>query len=450
MDWDHLAEEQSLRFFAGWLRILSSKCPELPLLLANHHFPGSCATEATGLITGSYNMCSTVTFQHGPPVIVRFPIFGRSRFRIEKSTNEVVTLGFLRRRTQVPVPLILGMGSWGLGPYLVMSVVEGSLLSKCVKGPADQSNKFHSNISDFNLKRAYHEMAQVLIELSKPIFPTIGALERASGEWSATKRPLTLNMNELVRVGNFPPSKLTNCTFQTSSEYFQELANQQFLHLKYQRNDAVSDMQDCQKKFVARCLFRKIAGQIPTDPGPFHLYCDDLRPSNVLVSESDLSINGVIDWEFTYAAPIEFATAAPWWLLFESPEAWESDLNKFLVRYTPCLQLFLEVLRAREDDQIQKGTLTESQRLSNRMARSMENGMFWFCLAARKSYMFDDIYWAFIDEKHFGSFGSLDDRISLLSMEERNELDDFVKVKMREAGEKTLDEHLTHDEIVEL
>lgn len=48
-------------------------------------------------------------------------------------------------------------------------------------------------------------------------------------------------------------------------------------------------------------------------------------------------ISGVIDWEFTYVATAEFTYAAPWWLLFESPVEWESDLNAFLARYRPRL-----------------------------------------------------------------------------------------------------------------
>lgn len=86
--------------------------------------------------------------------------------------------------------------------------------------------------------------------------------------------------------------------------------------------------------------------------GPFRLYCDDLRPSNELVSGPALTIASVIDWEFTYVAPVEFTYTAPWWLLFENPEAWEEDLTEFLRRYVPRLQVFLQILRSCEDDQV--------------------------------------------------------------------------------------------------
>ncbi|KAH8820198.1 hypothetical protein F5884DRAFT_816124 [Xylogone sp. PMI_703] len=316
-----------------------------------------------------------------------------------------------------------------------MTVIEGTPLSRRIGDPAIQSPNLDPNTSESSLQRAYYAMAQVVLELSKPTFPSIGALKFDLGVWKVGKRPLTLNMNELVRVGNYPPSMFSEHEFKTASEYFEDLATQQLFHLRYRRNNAVTDEQDCRKKYIARCLFRKIARQIPTEQDSFHLYCDDLRPSNVLVSQ-DFMITG-----FTYTAP--------WWLILESPEAWEADLDLFLHRYTPRLELFVKTLRACEDRQIKKGTLIESQRLSDRMSLSMKNGLFWFCLAARKSFMFDDIYWKFLDEKYFGNFTSLDDRLSLLTEDERNQLDEFVEMKMQQAEEKSLDEHMSLGEIID-
>ncbi|OAX78785.1 hypothetical protein ACJ72_06905 [Emergomyces africanus] len=438
MNWDHLAEESSQKLFASWLKLLS---PAVPLTLAGQHRPGHQAIEASSFTTGAFNICCTVTFEDEFRVVVRFPILGRSRFRTEKTRDEVSVMDFLSRQTQVPVPIVLGAGRWGCGPYVVTTFIEGTLLSKQLRDPF---------IDLSALEIAYRGMADIMLELSKPTFPSIGALECKSGEWQVTKRPMTLNMNELVRVGNFPPAKFTRKIFPTAAEYFEELATQQLLHIQYQRNDAVEDEHDARKRYIARCLFRKIARDIQWEPGPFHLWCDDFCPSNVLVSESDLTITGVIDWEFTYVAPTEFTCTAPWWLLFERPEAWESNLNDFLARYTPRLQFFLKILRACEDRQLRNGVLTDSQRLSDRMECSLDCGRFWFCLATRRSFMFDDIYWTFLDEKHFGRLNSLDDRLSLLSQDELDGLDGFVRMKMQQVVEKRLDEHLTFDELVDL
>jgi hypothetical protein len=53
--------------------------------------------------------------------------------------------------------------------------------------------------------------------------------------------------------------------------------------------------------------------------GPFKIWCDDLRPANVLLNK-DMYIASVVDWEFTYAAPAELSYAPPWWLLIEKSE----------------------------------------------------------------------------------------------------------------------------------
>ncbi|PGH01630.1 hypothetical protein AJ79_07878 [Helicocarpus griseus UAMH5409] len=344
MEWDQLAEEKTQKLYAGWLKLLLLESPALPLRLASQHHPGAQATTASEFTTGAYNMC----------------------------------------------------WKWSCGPYIVMTVIEGTLLSKWLRDPSVSAPCLNLDVSESDLRSAYSGMARIVLGLSKPVFKYIGALQWDSGKWMVAKRPLTLTMNELVRVGNFLANKFVDCNhrFESASEYFQQLAEQHFLHLKYQRNNAIDDEDDCRKKYVARCLFRQIARRVTLQHGRYHLYCDDMRPYNVLVSESDLKITGVIDWENTYVAPAEFTYGAPWWLLFESPLAW--DLDSFMSRYRPRLQLFLDVLRVQEDEQICQESLKESQRLSDKMALSIENGLFWFCLAARESFMFDEIYWKFL------------------------------------------------------
>lgn len=132
-------------------------------------------------------------------------------------------------------------------------------------------------------------------------------------------------------------------------DYFTALAEHHLSHLRRQRNDALTDEADCHKKFIARCLFRKLVRDISVEhrQGPFHLYCDDFRPSNILVDVRRFCVNAVIDLEFAYVAPAEFTYVAPWWLMLQSPEDWDSetDLDGFLTRYKPRLRLFLDVLQ---------------------------------------------------------------------------------------------------------
>ncbi|KAL3487234.1 phosphotransferase enzyme family protein [Aspergillus germanicus] len=445
---DHLAVKQRQEHSTIRLEYLSHQMPWLAMRLASQHRPGHLATTASELTTGSFNASCFVTFEDGISVVVQFPILGRSQFRVEKTRNEITVMGYLARATIVPVPLVLGAGAWGCGPYTVTQYIPATPLSSHM----DSSLAIYALTRE--LRRGYHCMARLALELSKQTFPRIGALNQdTDGKWTISKRPLTLHMNDLVRSGNFPPNMFPDKTFATASEYFTELATQHLHHLWYQRNDAILDADDCKRKYIARCLFRRIARTIDTEPGPFRLYSDELRPSNVLVSaaeNADFSVAAVIDWGFAYIAPNEFTYAAPWWLISDSLEEWSTRLPQFVSRYIPYLNLFLRILSACEDNDIKEGLLDASQRLSDRMANSFHNGLFWFCLAARNSYLFDEIYWSFLDARYFGPLHSLDDRLSRLSVEELEGMERFVRMKMTHASERRLDEHMAFSDYVEL
>ena len=164
-------------------------------------------------------------------------------------------------------------------------------------------------------------------------------------------------MNELVRLGTVPRSKLPTTPFETASSYFEALAELHIWHLINQRNDAVNSADASRRKFVARFFFRDLVRDpslrtklIYYENGPFPIWCDDLRSANVLVNE-DLRITGVLgvlDWEFTYAAPVEFVNAPPWWLLLDKPDYWIKDLDDWCLEYEKRLETFLEVMRDEE------------------------------------------------------------------------------------------------------
>lgn len=89
-------------------------------------------------------------------------------------------------------------------------------------------------------------MAEVLLELSKPEFPFIGAVRPdESGEWTVGKRPLTFNMNRLAQFSNIPHNIFGQQRFNNAADYFEELAHQHFHHFELQHNDAVMNEADC-------------------------------------------------------------------------------------------------------------------------------------------------------------------------------------------------------------
>ncbi|KAJ6191671.1 phosphotransferase enzyme family protein [Penicillium mononematosum] len=414
--------------------------------------PGTPVT-ASRLPNGAFNICYRVTFENGDRVVVRFAALGRVIARNEKIEDEVALIHFVAQHTTIPVPKILGFGKCVVVPYIVMSFVEGSPLSGYPRDSPRETDTLSLNIPISVLRKAYFGMAEVLLELSKPEFPVIGAIRKDElGSWTVPKRPFTFNANRLAQFSNIPLNVFKRQHFNNATDYFEELAQQHFHHLEHQRNDAVTDESDCRKKCVARCLFRRLSHGVAKEHcnGPFQIYCDGLCPDNVLVDASRLVVTGVVDWEFAYAAPVEFTYAAPWWLLLERPEDWESDLDQFLVRFMPRFRTFVEVLQDCETIKIKGGSLSQSQRFSIVMEKSFEPGLFWFCLASRRSSMFDEFYWKFIDPQFFGPLTTMEDRLCLVSAEERVNIDTFIDMKMHQASEGNLVSHYSVDELVDL
>ena len=305
------------------------------------------------------------------------------------------------------------------------------------------------NVDIGKLEMLYAQFADILLQLNKLSFPQIGSLKQVDDfTFEVKKRPLSIHMNGLVRLGTLPRLKLPDLTFESSSSYFDALAKLHIEHLTHQRNDAVDSATDCRRKYIARQLFRKLArdrqltaSTLNHEAGPFKLWCDDLGPSNVLLN-ADLQIVGVIDWEFTYAAPVEFSSTPPWWLLLEQPEYWPDGIDAWTEVYEYRLQTFLKVLVQREDALIQSNQLQEEQRLSGPMRESWRSGDFWVSYAARKNFAFDAVFWQKLDHRFFGPSETPDDawekRIELLDETEKKSMESLVQRKLEDMKEGVL------------
>ncbi|QKX53803.1 uncharacterized protein TRUGW13939_00883 [Talaromyces rugulosus] len=316
--------------------------------------------------------------------------------------------------------------------------------------PTEERGILDPKIDEDKLQMLYGQLASILLQLSEPSLPRIGSLSQIDEfTWDVTHRPLSMNMNDLVRRGGLPRSALSEAkaTFTTASSYLEALADLNIDHLMHQRNDAIQSADDCRRKFVARKLFRKLAKSKQLmnpslNRGPFKIWCDDLRPANVLLNGS-LQVVGVVDWEFTYAAPAEFSHAPPWWLLIEKPELWPRGIEDWSEIFEHRLKTFLKAMKACEDVKIQQGRLQEDQRLSIPMQRSWESGDFWIVYAALNSFAFDMIYWQKIDPRFFGSSQTTDkaweERLDLLDEKEKCEMEELVARKLHEMDSRVLE-----------
>lgn len=278
MQFDSLAEKQQDGYFAIWVQTLLRKQPEyLAMKLAETHYPRK-SSAACRWKNGAFNVCFRVKYEDGFEAIVRFAALGRVVFRMEKVENEVAVMNYLRQNTSIPVPRVLGFGKTWTGPYIVMEYVEGVSLSDLLKDHSEKGRPvLNPQISDRALKRAYREMAALMLELSKPEFSRIGSLEQNDSGFTVSRRPFTFNLNELSISANLPPEKLPADSFESVTQYLEALAQQHLTHLWEQRNDAIANEADCRKKYIARCLFLRVARNMSKDfsGGSFRLYCDD-------------------------------------------------------------------------------------------------------------------------------------------------------------------------------
>lgn len=466
MEYDDVAWEQSDKVFNHFKRKEVTK-PHVLLAVTNfmaRYRPESRPVDHARIEgVGAFNLCFRMIFEGGFSSLLRFPGPGRVMFPEEKVRNEVAVITFLKQNTKIPVPTVIhnGMGDEspaGLGPFILMEYVEHAChLTAQLRAPGYKRGELpflNPDIEEEKLEFFYGQVADILLKLSKPSFEKIGSLARdTNGDWSINHRPWTMNMNELVQLGNFPPKLLPQLTFATASSYYQSLAKTECIHLATQRNDAFDSEEDCRSKYVARMLFHKLAEesclQNPTtfDSGPFKLFCDDLRPTNILLDDN-MKIAAVIDWEFTYAAPVEFTYSPPWWLLLDIPEEWPRGISNWIKTYQPRLDTFLRVLKCQEDIAIAAGNLMEEQQLSGKLRESWDCDDFRVNYGVRKSWAFDSV-WPMMDAKFFGGDTALDQRDSLLYSEEkmglldnadREAMEPFIRKKLEDSKERVLDD----------
>ncbi|KAL3474098.1 kinase-like domain-containing protein [Aspergillus californicus] len=450
MDFDDL----TLAHFDGvqneWAKLCSSSGAAVADLADHYRKRDDCLL--LSMHCGSFNFSFRCHWEDGgEDWLLRFAIPGKSMFQDEKVYREAVLMDYIAKETAIPVPKVICHGTaadnpTGLGPFIIMTWAEGRKMSDVLREENDPKvDTLNPAIDLILLKRLYGEMANVLLELWKLNFDKIGSLGAGipGGKPGIDGRPLTQEMNESIRttgVTDYFPRR----TYQSSADYFVSLLELQSIHLRQQRN-SVYNAQDCRDKYVCRQLMKAIALDfIPkSDYGPFKLFCDDLSPQNVLVNDS-LEITAVIDWEFCYAAPSQFAASIPWWLLLKCPSSMvnETGPGPFFDAFLPKANIFLEALEEREQSRESEG----STQLSARMRSSIEDRSAWFTLACRRALSVDLVYWDLLDEFCWGPRKSIDDRNHTFTGtgEMHKGREDFIRLKLqqlreykKEVGEET-------------
>lgn len=472
-DSDNLAWDRSDELWEEALRQvrLSSQCRKIEAF-AERIF-GQPATLVTPLIIGGFNVLYPIRLEgSSAPFLVRLPCPNQAIFPEEKTSAEAATATYIAQHTQVPVPKVLHHGvDSDIGPFMIIQDLGSRRgMGHALQAPGQDPNEtaiLDPDISEIKLKALYVRMARCVLQLTQPTFPRIGALvETGPNSHHVMGRPITLNMSNMVQLSNIPKSIFSpeGTTYQTADAWYVALAEMQIATLLFQHNDMISSEDDCRNKYVARQLFRRLAKEgrlatfgfaddnwsawsqharatlpMPDGSGSFRLWADDFRPANVLVDGND-DIIGAIDWEFAYVGPTQFVLDAPWWLLLDVPEMWDSGIEDWARVYERRLQTWLAAMEEAERD-MSPSPLP----LSAYMRQSWETGRFWLDYAARKSWAFDTIYWKYLDQKFFGERkGGIPKeelwrvRVHLLSEQERAAMEPLVQTKMEESKDRVL------------
>ncbi|KAM4063944.1 phosphotransferase enzyme family protein [Hirsutella rhossiliensis] len=359
---DELAGRQRQDMSKKWIHRAFAAQKEILELVAQRRSGGE-PRGIVGWIAGSFNFCFRVAFTEGPDAVIRFPKPGCTVFADEKVINEARVIEFIRENTTIPVPRLI---SWGLtkdipqqlGPFLISDFIHGVSLSRALRDPADNDWLFlKPALDNKTLNGVYEQIADILLQLF------------------------------------------------------------QFNFSKTQRNIA-TDQTTAKELYLARRRFLQLVDKYcaaDDDQGPFKLFCDDLRPHNILVDPETLRITAVIDLEFTNAMPSQFSSDPPWWLLLAEPESYLSlgrHPEEFVTAYEASLGRFLQVL--------QRAEKARGLQLSSRMRDAWETKRFWFNYAIRNPFEIEILY-----ENYLGEASGAGE--SLLYNKVRAEMEQFVQ-----------------------
>lgn len=435
---------------------------------------------------GGFNALYGLAFDGLPPKhLLRVPN-ENVVFPDEKTASEVAIAQFLHENSSIPMAQVLHYGlscdNPAVGPYIIMERVEHtwSMSQRLNKNFKERGVRaiIDPDISKTELKMLDVQMARYLLQIFSHRFSHIGTLARSNTDkYIVRSRPMSMDMQQIIELANIPKSALPakNETYSTADEWYMACSRINTAPLLFQQNDVFFSADDFRNKYVARLIFHRLATEgklskfgfeeddwsaqsrefraqsrtlcpAPSSTGDFTLWCDDLRPENILLNGTG-DIASIIDWEFTYAAPTHFSLDPPWWLCLQPPHDYDDGgLEGFIETYDDRIKTWIEAVEDVEKKPEFAGLgLPEGIAMSRYMCESWETGRFWLSYATRKVWGFDEVYWKCLDERFFGKRQSgvprerlWTTRLHFLTDRERNFMEPFVQMRAEETKERKL------------
>lgn len=300
---------------------------------------------------------------------------------------EIEVMSLIHEKTTIPVPHIKAWGlaasnPLGLGPFIIMDFIDGVSLNGLLKNPnAEPATRLiKEDISDGDIEFIYRQFANFLLQLFKLDFDRIGSLLSPKTKFSAPIRPLTYKVHNIMQTGGVDTFGDRSEGFSTTTEYFHSVVGQDWEQLLHQPNSIAGEW-DGRAKYASLSVLKSLIPDYVDkkyDHGPFKLICDDLGLANMIVkSKEDLAIVGMVDLEWSYIGPAQLFGSAPWWLLQDRLNNWDTSLDKespeIIARFFKYLEIFKRVLE--EEDEKMPGN--QEKELSNPVKRSEVSGVMW-------------------------------------------------------------------------
>ncbi|KAK2813169.1 hypothetical protein FQN50_000847 [Emmonsiellopsis sp. PD_5] len=418
MDKNDLALQDSFRDTLRWSSVAQNSNQRGEICMLVDRCRGTGRSTIVEIHQGAHNQVYRMRWDDGiGDWAIRFPVPGKSHFTDEKVINEVRLLKLLKTRTSIPVPHVYEYcleeaNPTTLGAYIIMNWMGGRKLADVLDDKGLSDYRPLDSHGKAMLKRIYVQVAKLYLDLWALDFDAIGSprLKQNTQEIEVVSRPLTLYMNQLLRLYGIDRRGLPkqSRTYASSTDFIFKMIELLHLQMIAQPN-SIRDAPDAREKYTVRTMMDTIARgfiRLSGDNyGPFKLFGDDLTPSNILVDPENLTITGVIDWQFTYSAPSSFAGSPPWWLIPNPTDVLEVvGADGFLYAYVRRANLFIEAV---EQSEHERGTnLREHRRLSVKMRKSLENMSCWFNSACRMGAKADIVYWKLLDPFCWGSFAN--------------------------------------------
>lgn len=359
-------------------------------------------------VQGGYNLCFWVQVEgESQQWVVRFPLKGlvSDETTLTRLRSEIATIQFLHRRTNVPVPALIGYNvndDHEFPLFMIMESVEGMRMTYLLT----------LDLPQFIIEQVCRDLVRIHMELLSHPSDRIGMLDILEEDGNdllptPTIGPYSLDCieHELDGVYTSKPEP-----FRSAKKYYDYKLGVWRQRLESQRN-SVTSIGDGRRKALDETILSEGITQIchgleAYDEGPFYLLHPDLHASNIILDMRTFHILAIIDWEGACFLPLTSSCTPPK-ALFRVPIDGLVPGSSDYMDYYSRSKTYVEIFSAKE-----KKLLTESVSESEfitvvgeRMKSYLEDDMVLLIWAVDDVRAVDYIAWQNLTPRLFPDLG---------------------------------------------